>query len=219
MHCSGAHINNKFLIKKGENMNISKIDFSENEQISLEGFLSYINLPENEDKHFELIDGNIVMMSGNTSSNHMRICGYISRKIGNYLEGKTCEVFQDPNIFLYRDDIGHCKNVYQPDIIIGCDKDKMTDRGYEGTPDFALEVISKSTAYKDYFEKCGLYMLYGVKEYWIVDLKKNQIIVYLNGENTPEIQKYNFNDKIKINVLDDLFIDFKEILKIVDKKQ
>ena len=198
-------------------MSIRNIDLLNSQDISIEEFLGYINLPENQEKTFEFINGFIVMMAGNTSSNHMRICGYIARKIGNYLEGKKCEVFQDANVYLFDDEIGLCKNVYQPDIIIGCDKNKMTDRGYEGSPDFVAEVINKSAAYKDYFEKCGRYMQYGVKEYWIVDLKKNQIMVYLNGEDTPEIQRYSFSDQIKVNVLNDFYIDFNEILKIVDK--
>ena len=200
------------------NHNISLLNNEDlHSEVSLEGFFDLINLPENHDKTFELIDGYEVMMTRNTSFNHIRICGYISRKIGNYLEGKKCEVAQDSNIFLFNENFGKCKNIFQPDIIVACDKDKMTDRGYEGTPEFVVEVISKSTAYNDYFVKCARYMQFGVREYWIVDLLKNQILVYLNGgDDPPEVQRYTFNDEIKIVIFEDLKIDFKEILRIVD---
>jgi len=168
-------------------------DGANDSEISLDEFMNLIALPENRGRTIELIDGRAVMMAGNTSFNHIRICGYISRKIGNYLEGKTCEVAQDANVYLFKDNLGKCKNIFQPDIIIGCDKDRMTDKGYEGTPEFVVEVVSKSTASYDYFVKCARYMQFGVKEYWIVDLLKNQILVYLNGgEDPPEVHRYTF---------------------------
>ena len=186
-------------------------------EISLEEFEKFIDLPENQDKTFELIDGYISMMAGNTSFNHQRICGYISRKIGNYPEGKKCEVVQDINVYLYDEDNGKCKNVFQPDIMVGCDREKMTAMGYEGAPEFVAEVISKSTAWNDYSVKCKSYMDFGVKEYWIVDLTANQILVYRNGgENSPAIYRHTFADKVRIGVLEDLIIDFNEIRQIVD---
>ena len=183
---------------------------------SFEEFMYFINLPDNLNGTFELIDGFIVMMAGNTSFNHQRISGFISSEIHHYLRGKKCEVVQDVNVYLFRENLGMCRNIFQPDIMIGCDKEKMTGRGYEGTPDFIVEVVSKSTARNDYLVKLNRYMEFGVKEYWIVDLDKNQILVCLNKkENTPIINKYTFNDEIKISIFDDFSIDFKEILKIV----
>jgi len=188
-------------------------------QTSLEDFEKIINLQENQDKTFELINGRLVMMAGNVSTNHQRITSYILSDIHHYLRGKRCEVFQDLNVYLFKEDIGKCKNVYQPDIMVGCDKNKMTDKGYEGTPEFIVEVISESTAKNDYFRKAESYMEYGVKEYWIVDLFKKQIVVYINySEDSPEIHKYKFTDEVTIGIFGDLSIDFNEILKIVDIK-
>jgi len=188
-------------------------DFKET---SFEEFIEMVNLPENQGKVYELIDGYVYMMAGNATTNHHRISGYISRKVGNYLEGKPCEIFQDINMYLFREDIGECKNVYQPDILVGCDKNKMTDRGYEGTPEFIVEVISKSTATKDYFVKPKMYMEFGVKEYWIADPYIKQVVVYTNnGDNSPVVEKYTFDDEVTIGIFGDLSIDFKEILKII----
>ena len=184
---------------------------------SLEDFENFLMLPENQDKTFELLDGKIVMMAGNVGFNHARISSYISRKIGNFLEGGECEVVQDVNVYLFKENLGICKNVYQPDIIIGCNKDIMTDKGYEGTPELVIEIISKTTARHDYFTKYIRYMQFGVLEYWIVDLRKNQILVYLNSDgDSPDVFKYTFSDVIEVSLFPGLKIDFREILKLVD---
>ena len=184
---------------------------------SLDDFVNLISRPDNQDKAYELINGCIIMITGNASGNHHRINGYIFRKIGNYLDGKKCEVFQDINTYLFSDDIGNCKNVFQPDILVGCDRESVTDRGYEGVPVFIAEVTSKTTAKYDYFVKSARYMQFGVKEYWIIDLHKNQILVFLNGnEDPPTVRAYTFENAINLSVFDDLSIDFSEILKIVE---
>jgi len=170
--------------------------------IDVKDFITFIEHPINQDKTFELINGYIISMSS-PSSNHQRISGYIARKLGNYLENKQCEVFQDINVFLDDD-------VFRPDIIVGCDKSKMTDKGYEGIPEFIVEVISKTTAQYDYSIKLSKYMKY-VKEYWIVDMFANQILTYINNGKT-KVHYYTFFDKIEIF---DTFIDFSEISKLI----
>jgi len=187
---------------------------------SIDEFIALINLSENQDITYELIGGQAVMMSGNASGNHQRICAYILSEIHHYLRGKQCEVFHDLNVYLFKDNIENCKNVFQPDILVICDRNKVTEKGCEGAPDFVVEVISKSTARNDYFIKYKYYMEYGVKEYWIVDLAANQITVYLNSEEgTPVIYKYVFSDKIKVNIFESLSIDFEELLETLDKSK
>jgi Uma2 family endonuclease len=181
-------------------------------ETNLNGFIEFIRLPKNQDKTFELVDGTIVMMAGNVTGTHDRITTFLITEIGHYLKGKQCEVHHDLNVYLFHDDIGSCQNAFQPDVFIGCDRDKVTDRGYEGTPEFIIEVVSKSSARMDYLVKFHHYMMYGVKEYWIVDVFKQLIIVYINGDNdAPDVYKYTFEDTIKISVLENLSIDFKEI--------
>jgi Uma2 family endonuclease len=76
--------------------------FDEEEgKTTLTEFLSFINLPENQDRSYELIDGYIVMMAGNASSNHHRISMHIAAKLYRHLEGRKCEVHQDINVYLY----------------------------------------------------------------------------------------------------------------------
>ena len=181
-------------------------------------FMSFINLPENEDKKFELVEGYVVAMSSPTS-NHQRISFEIARQIGNYLIGKKCEVFMDLNVHLFQNSKSKRKNVYRPDVFVGCDPNKATSRGYEGAPEWIVEVVSKSSSRYDYFVKCMMYMNYGVKEYWVVDIFNNHIIAHqIPDKNTHVVGTYTFDDRIKVGIFDDLFIDFKEVLPLISNE-
>lgn len=71
-----------------------------------------------------------------------------------------------------------------------CDRDKISDRGCEGAPDLVVEVISPSTKEKDYSDKLYKYRTAGVKEYWIIDEKAGEVIIYFfseNGSDSSEI--------------------------------
>ena len=187
----------------------------ENDEISIEDFESFIKHPFNRDKSFELIDGRIVLMAGNATLNHQRIVKGLFKKIDSFLEGHPCEVFFDFNLYLFDEELGECANIYQPDIMVCCDKAKITKRGYEGVPDFVIEVISKSTGKYDYKDKRDNYARYKVKEYWVVDPAKNKIIVHLGGTTA----EHTFYDTVESNAFPGFSVNFKEILEKLDKSE
>ena len=53
------------------------------------------------------------------------------------------------------------------------------------------------------------YRTAGVKEYWIVDPLKDRITIYYLPNDFME--EYSFHDKVKVNIYDDLEIDFGKI--------
>ena len=53
------------------------------------------------------------------------------------------------------------------------------------------------------------YLNAGVREYWIVDREKNIITVY--NFVTQEYSSYTFSDTVKVNIFDDLEINFSEL--------
>ena len=65
-----------------------------------------------------------------------------------------------------------------------CNPDKLTDKGCDGA---------------------------GVWEYWIVDPMKQKILVYYFEESAFDVRQYTFQDGIKVNIFEDLSIDFKEL--------
>lgn len=189
-------------------------DDGEAGEISVEDFVNYTNNPINRNKKFELINGRISLMAGNVTINHQIIASCLIRAIGNYLEGKDCKVLYDFNLHLFREDLGKCENVYQPDVMINCDSGRIKKRAIVGVPEFVAEVVSESSAKYDYSDKCGNYVRYGVGEYWIVDLFANQIQVHINGDSV--IYKHTFDDEVKLRTFPELSIDFKKILKDKD---
>ncbi len=108
-------------------------------------------LPDGE--RAELIDGKIYYMAP-PSTRHQRLLNFINTEINLYIrENKgECEVFPAPfAVYLNKDD----KNYVEPDISVICDKDKITDKGCNGVPDWIIEVISpvikRWTISKNYF--------------------------------------------------------------------
>ncbi len=102
----------------------------------------------------------------------------------------------------------------EPDISVICAPEKLTDRGCTGAPDWIIEIISPSNPEHDYIRKLNLYADAGVREYWIVDPRDRKILVYyLQNEHIEDftVKPYTFQDKIKVNIYDDLWIDFQEM--------
>ncbi len=162
-------------------------------------------LPEGE--RAELIDGQIYYMAP-PSRKHQRLVHLFDKIIGNYIDSKNgnCEVYPAPfAVFLNEDD----KNYVEPDISVICDKNKLDDRGCNGSPDWIIEIVSPSSKRIDYMIKLFKYRTAGVKEYWIVDPLKDRITIYYFPDDFME--EYTFQDKIKVNIYDDLEIDFDQI--------
>jgi Uma2 family endonuclease len=61
----------------------------------------------------------------------------------------------------------------------------------------------------DYLIKLFKYKVSGVREYWIVDPKDKTVSVYDFANDN--MCKYTFGDKVKVNIYEDLEIDFSNI--------
>lgn len=163
------------------------------------------SLPDGE--RAELIDGQFYMMAPPGSS-HQRISTKLLLRIGNYIEqkGGSCEVFPAPfAVFLDEDN----RNYVEPDISIICDKNKIDKNGCHGAPDWIIEIVSPGSRRMDYFIKLMKYKNAGVREYWIVDPDKNQIIVY--DFTLDDMTAYTFSDTVKAGIYEELEIDFSTI--------
>lgn len=176
--------------------------FAQEQLYTLEDIYS---LPDNT--RAELVDGHIYYMAP-PSRKHQRLLLSLSRAIADYIDqkGGDCEIDIAPfAVFLNQD----AKNYVEPDISIICDKNKLTDKGCAGAPDWIIEIVSPSSHRMDYYIKLFKYRTDGVREYWIVDPDKNRILVYnFEHENMAE---HSFHDIIKAGIYDDCFIDFSKL--------
>jgi len=163
------------------------------------------DLPEGQ--RAELIDGEIYMMAA-PGRIHQRLVKEFVYHIENYIRGKNgdCEVFPSPfAVFLKAN-----HEIYlEPDISVICDKDKLTDEGCKGAPDWIIEIVSSSSRSMDYVKKLLKYGTAGVREYWIVDPGKMRVTVY-NFEHDM-VEEYSFTDKVRAGIYEDLEIDFSGI--------
>ena len=160
------------------------------------------NLPDGQ--RAELIDGELYMMA-TPSRIHQRLVKDFTYLIEDYIRRKNgdCEVYPSPfAVFLNADD----KIYLEPDISVICDKNKLTDEGCKGAPDWIIEIVSPSSRAMDYNKKLFKYRTAGVREYWIVDPMKQLIMVYNFEHDTFE--QYSFSDKVKAGIYEDFEIDF-----------
>ena len=163
-----------------------------------------------DDKRYELIDGEVYMMSPAPVRIHQRISMEIARQLANYLRGKTCEVYPAPfDVRLNADTKDD--TVIQPDITVVCDPKKLDDQGCKGAPDMIIEILSPSTARRDQRFKFHQYLKAGVREYWIVypDLKNVQVNLLADGKYS--IQVYGDTDIVPVHVLEDCQITLADV--------
>lgn len=161
-----------------------------------------------EDVRAELIDGVIYEMA-TPSYRHQKIVIELACSFKNYVDSNhgTCEVLVAPfGVF-----INDGKNFLEPDIVIICDKNKISERGCEGAPDLVVEITSESTKKRDYGLKLIKYRTAGVREYWIVNPIMNVVMVY-NFEDENETDQYTFSDQIATHILEGYTVRMNEIL-------
>ena len=166
------------------------------------------NLPEGV--RAELIDGKIYYMSS-PNITHQLILSLFHNSVWQYIkENKgTCIPVSAPmDVQLDEDD----RTLVQPDFLIVCDKKKVVNGRIFGAPDFVMEVLSPTTRGKDLTLKTWKYLNAGVREYWIIDPDKQQVLVYnFEDDSFPHI--YGFDADIPVSIYNgDLRIDM-DVLK------
>ena len=179
--------------------------------------ISYAKLQEiDDDKRYELIDGVPYLMASPRVS-HQDILFEIGYQLKTYLKGKKCRAFIAPLDVKLSGEKDNKKefNVVQPDIMVVCDQNKITEKNIQGAPDLVIEITSPNNPAHDKLVKLNLYQKFGVKEYWIVSREEKIISVFLLNENKIYTipKAYYLDEKIKVNVLDNCYIDLSEFCK------
>lgn len=172
-------------------------------QIHLMTLKEYEATPE--DERIEVFEGFPYAMSA-PSIVHQRILGELHFLLKDYIKkhnGK-CETFVAPCDVKLNDSP---LTILQPDLFIVCDPDKLDNKCCNGAPDFIIEIVSSGNAANDYTRKLYYYEHFGVKEYWIVDPDKKFVTVY-DFANSRFCERYTFDDRIKVEIYDNLYIDF-----------
>ncbi len=177
-------------------------------------YKEYLEWPEEE--RWELIEGVAYNMTPSPSRSHQKISAALFNTLYQYLKGRNCEVYYAPfDVRLPEgDEEDHqIKTVVQPDLVVICDPSKLDEKGCQGAPDLIMEILSPSTASKDYIAKLNLYEKNQVAEYWIIHPLDKIVMVYrlLDNGNYGRAEVYAEKDSVKVGIFDDFVIDLKEI--------
>ena len=178
------------------------------ESLTLE---QYEALPE--DLRVEVFDG-VVYDMASPSQEHQTISMELSTVLNTYIRGKkrSCRVFHAPfDVKLSEQPL----TIVQPDLMIVCDKDKLDGKRCNGAPDFIIEIVSPGNPADDYIRKLYYYKNAGVREYWIVDPRRKNVTINFFEGNMLNVQ-YSFDSVIKVNIYDDLYINFSDIDELLN---
>jgi Uma2 family endonuclease len=138
-------------------------------------YADYLKFPE--DERWEIIDGVAYNMSPTPGTTHQDSAGEIFAQVRGQLRGKQCNVLMAPTDVRF-ERIETTDKVVQPDLLVVCDKGKITHQGIVGAPDWIVEVLSPGTASKDQITKRLLYEAQGVREYWLVHPTDRILTIY-----------------------------------------
>jgi len=168
-----------------------------------------------DEERWELIEGQAWSMSPAPMRGHQKLSARLFNQVYDYLKGKLCEVYAAPFDILLpegEESDDEVDTVVQPDIVVICDKSKLTKRGARGAPDWVIEILSPRTAKKDFETKFHLYERHGVREYWIVDPGAAAIHAWRLGATGRfgEETLYEEEDRAASTALAGFAIDMKE---------
>jgi Uma2 family endonuclease len=190
-------------------------------QLDLNATYSYADyLTWQLDETVELIKGKIMAMSPAPNLKHQRISRNMLLTIGNYFKHKSCQVFVAPfDVKLYNSKKSKLADqdvysVVQPDLCVICDKDKLTEQGCNGAPDWIIEVLSPGNSKKDMHLKYDLYQENGVTDYWLVYPYEQAVYQFVLDQESEKYQLYAMyagDDIAKPYLFPELHIDLADV--------
>lgn len=138
----------------------------------------YANIPG--DERYELIDGELILVSS-PNEMHQRVSKRLLWLFRDVEESGLGWVYDAPFDVILSD-----TDVVQPDLMFISKEraDIITPANVQGAPNLVVEVLSPSTAQRDWTQKRDLYAKYGVRELWLVapDARLVWVMALTDGE-------------------------------------
>ena len=175
-----------------------------------------------DEKRRELINGVPYSMTPAPGTRHQTILGNLFLLVGNFIKNKECMVFMAPCDVLLPDLVNQnaesVQNVFQPDLFVVCDEEKIKEKYIFGAPDWVVEILSPSTAKKDQNQKKHVYENAGVKEFWVVCPVYATVSIYRLVDGKLLLQDiYDEEDELEVKVLPGLKICAKDFLPTIKR--
>ncbi|WFP49929.1 Uma2 family endonuclease [Methylomonas sp. EFPC3] len=189
-------------------------------QLDLNGTYSYADyMTWRLEESVELIKGKIMAMSPAPSRKHQSVSLNLSVSLGSYFKHKQCNVYVAPfDVKLYdrRKSLLQDRDVFsvvQPDLCVICDREKLTEQGCDGAPDWIIEILSPGNSQRELRLKYQLYQESGVTEYWIVHPYEQTLYQFvLDEQEKYQLHAMHPGDEIATPYLfPDLQIDLNDV--------
>ena len=151
---------------------------------------------------YEIIGGEKIM-SPAANLDHSGIIMRLGMIIGTHLSNnKSGYVYPDDVDVHFSDD-----SLYKPDLVVVLKSNEKILAGQKniyGAPDMVVEVLSHSTRKKDLTIKKDTYEAQGVREYWIIDPRAKNVMVYLLKDGKYFLDEvYTLMSEEDLNLLDE----------------
>ena len=131
---------------------------------------------EQQTERHEFFGGETFAMVGGTAR-HNRVILNLASRIGDHLDGTTCQVFAGSMRVQFAD------GVLYPDLMVACGKAGAGDEQAVTDPKLIVEVLSPCTRGYDQRDKFVLYRtLASLREYVLIDPAKRQGEVFTLGD-------------------------------------
>lgn len=173
----------------------------------------FMEMYENTDERYEYIDGEAYLLAS-PKITHQRVLGNLYSLFRLWFKGKMCMPYLSPfDVTLKKSEDNI--NVVQPDLLVICDpENKNAKDKYTGVPSLVVEILSDSSSKMDLVKKLDLYVQTGIREYWIVNYIKKEVIVYMFKDNDiADMKFYVKDDVVKSFIFDGLDVDMKDIFE------
>ena len=168
-------------------------------------YADYLALPG--DERYELLDGELVLVAS-PNEPHQRASKRLTRQLLGVEDSGLGQIYIAPFDVLLSD-----TEVVQPDLMfISREReDIITHANVQGAPDLVVEILSPSTANRDWTRKREMYARHGVKELWIVDPEARIVWVMLLRDGDFELTGvYGEGQSFSSTTLEGFTIDLDE---------
>lgn len=136
-------------------------------------------LPDDAVKHRELVDGELIDVSGNTPR-HNRVRERLTSRLVAWVESNgTGEVFSEQEYDFQGNAHGPDVSFFGSEKLALVDEDKRVQRF---VPDLAVEIASASDTYDSLLRKKERYRRAGTTEVWLISTANTEIAIHGPGQ-------------------------------------
>lgn len=170
----------------------------------------YDKLTPPDSGNYELHNGKIIFMASPLYL-HQRVSARLHYWLMDYLMKTDLGIALAAPMDVYFDE----HNVVQPDLLY-ISNERLSiienNRKIKGAPDLVVEILSEGNSPKEMSFKKHLFEYFDVREYWLINLKKQTLAQYENIENEWMLLKtLSIDDTLQAIVLPDFTLALKNI--------